>query len=373
MRLIFLYVTNGAVPGKEWDPSAKATNFYSKRILEEGYYYLLKRMVEEKIIDELVIFVESGVGQGYVNYGHPNIHGWVMPDIKSLRQCIGGTDIVWVRGGFKTWYKTLVDFQENNLWMLLYAANTGRERWSIFDVIFNDLTGNNKIDGRGTLQFDFKKPTNPNIFYPTFAKPEYDLCIGASYIYDKKGQWRTVDALIKYKEVFGKNLKCIMPGSFRRSAKTLRMIEKLNQESLQGNLNVELPGMLSRSKLNKIYNRSKLFIHLGGGGQGDRGPLEAMRTGTPVVVGNITRHSKLIYQNPDVSFVIPDNANSEMIARTLHYLNTSYSKNIRKQVYNYYEKHAGVESVILPEMRELFDIFRKHSKRNIKALANFYS
>lgn len=369
MRLIFLYVSDGGShPNMSWNPNIKAANFYSNRVLEEGYYYLLKRMLEIGILDELVIFVESSKGQGYINYDHPKIHGWVMPNITELDRLLKEDDIIFVRGGFKGWYETLVKIRNNNNWVLLYAANTGRERWPIFDVIFNDLTGDNKIDSRGTLQFDFKKPINYNIFYPKAIEPEFDLCIGASYIHDKKGQWRTIEALLEYKKIFGENLKCVMPGAMRRGTKTPQMIETINS----GEIDVYLPGMVSRKKLNKIYNRSKLFIHLGGGGQGDRGPLEAMRCGTPVIVGNTRRHSKVVYQNVDVSFVISENANKEAVARVLHCMVNKHSKKRRKKVYNYYEEHAGIESVILPEMRELFGIFKKHSKRNTKALSDHY-
>ena len=367
MRLIFLYVQDKASPGSDWDPKKKANNFYSNRVLEEGYYYLLKRLVEEKIVDEAVVFIESGVGQGYIKYGS-GISGWVIPDIETLPSLLTENDIIFVRGGFKRWYETLVRIRDSNHWMLLYAANTGRERWPIWDVIFNDLNGDNEMDPRNTLQFDFKKPINPNIFYPMNAEPEFDLCIGASHIHDKKGQWRTVEALLEYNKIFGEHLKCIMPGAFRRSTKTLKMVEELNRNFLQ----VSLPGMVSRVELNKIYNRSKLFIHLGGGGQGDRGPLEAMSTGTPVVIGNTRRHSKVAYQNTRVNFVVPEEATPKDIARTLYFLNNSYSKKIRETVYNYYEEHAGIESVILPDMADLFDVFKKHSKRNIRALATHY-
>lgn len=367
MRLIFLYVSDGGShPSMSWNPNIKAINFYSNRVLEEGYYYMLKRMVEVGILDELVVVVESSKGQGYINYNHPKIYGWVIPNITELHRLLKKDDIIFVRGGFKGWYETLV--LQNDSWMLLYAANTGRERWPIFDVIFNDLTGDNTVDSRGTLQFDFKKPVNYNIFYPKVVDPEFDLCIGASYIHDKKGQWRTVEALLEYKKIFKKNLKCVMPGAIRRGTKTPQMIETLKN----GDIDVYLPGMLSRKKLNKIYNSSKLFIHLGGGGQGDRGPLEAMRCGTRVIVGNTRRHSKVVYQNTDVSFVIPENADKEQVARTLHYMVNNYSKKTRKKVSSYYEEQVGMEDVILPEMKKLFDIFKEHPNRSDGLLSNYY-
>lgn len=368
MRLIFLYVTHGAAPGVEWKPSKTASNFYSLRVREEGYFFLLKRMVEEKIVDEVVVVVESGLGQGFLNYDSRDINGWVIPDITKILSLINDRDIIWVRGGFKFWFTTLEEIRNNGNWMLLYAANTGRERWPIWDVVFNDLTGNNKVDSRGVLQFDFKKPTNSNIFFCEFAEPRYDLCIGASYIHDKKGQWRTVEALVKYKEIYGKHLKCIMPGAFRRGTKTPKMLETIDSSKVD----ISLPGMVPRTELCKILNRSKLFAHLGGGGQGDRGPIEAMKCGTQIVVGNRKRHSKQVYQNSDVSYVIPESAGPEFIARTLHSLVERYSEDLRKKVSCYYEEQMGVDMVILPEMKKLFDFFRENSKRDMGALSEHY-
>lgn len=369
MRIVFLYVRDGASPGTIFDPSKKATNFYAERIKEEGYFWMLKRMVEVGVVNEVMVVIESARGSGRISYSENNsIHGYVIPDIKELVNLVREGDIIFVRGGFKSWYEILVALHNENYWTVLYAANTGREKWTFWDVVLNDLSGTNTFDPHNRFQFDFHKPINPNIFYPTYTKPEYDVCIGASHVHDKKGQWKTVEALVKYKEIFGTNLTCVLPGSFNRGIHTMEMIQTLNAT----NISVKKLGMISRSKLNKVYNSSKVFIHLGGGGQGDRGPLEAMRCGTPVIVGNTTRHSKVVYQNTDINFVVREEAKVEEIARTLHYMVRKFSKNLRKEVYNYYEDNAGFEKIVLPEIVELFDVFKKHPKRNIEVLKEKY-
>ena len=372
MRLIFLYVQDGARPNTSYNHYKQSTNFYANRLLEEGYFYLLKRMVETNIVNEVGVFIESNRNPGYIRYegNDDKIYGWVMPDINEFIQYIHPSDIIWCRGGFRQWYDPfLVTMQKLNHWMLLYAANTGRERWPVFDVVFNDLTGNNQVDARNTLQFDFKKPINPKLFYPINDEPiKYDLCIGASHIHDKKGQWMTVEALIEYKKIFGEELKCIMPGSRKNGTFTNRMFDMLKSHRI----NVITPGTIDRKELNKVYNQSKYFIHLGGGGQGDRGVLEAMACGCPTITGNETRHSKITYNNKKISTVISANDNVEAIARILFYKIRTYQPKIRNAVYDYYHKHADIEEVILPEMNTLFSVFRENSKRDMTELRKVY-
>lgn len=349
MRLIFLYVQTKASPGVAWDSKQKASNYYSKRITEEGYYWMLKRMVETKIIDELVCVVESGRGQGKIEY-QKNIEGWVMPDIRELQKHLRPDDIIFVRGGWKSWHDPLIEIQKAGHKLLVYAANTGRERWEFWDVVFNDLTGDNKFDARSRFQFDFHKPINPLYFHPFKTELKYDLCIGASNIHDKKGQYIVIDALLRYKEIFDENLKCIMPGALRSSANTERMIRILDSEKLD----IFVPGEINRCELNTVLNQSKFFIHLGGGGQGDRGPIEAMKCGCQLLLGNNRRHHKTLYQNKGICYVFPENSDAESIARRLYWEINLYNCKKRKGIADYYERKSGVETVILPEMNKLF-------------------
>jgi len=49
-------------------------------------------------------------------------------------------------------------------------------------------------------------------------------------------------------------------------------------------LDVAITGMVDRSALNAIYNKTSLYVHLGGGGQNDRGPIEALSCGCNVLL-----------------------------------------------------------------------------------------
>jgi len=208
----------------------------------------------------------------------------------------------------------------------------------------------------GSFRFGFKKPTNPNLFYyiPN-TEMKYDLCIGGSHIHDKKGTRKTVDALVKYREIFNEDPACIMPESVHRGVETNKAIDILKREKL----NVFMPGMVDRKNLNIIYNQSKILVYLGRGGRGDRCPIEAMRCGCSTIIGNTRQHSKLLYQNKELCTVFPEDMTDEEIARELYYKIKIYDIKTREKLYNYYKDNAGIKTVILPDMKKIFDTLRK--------------
>jgi len=79
MRLGFFFMqeSSGSVDAV-WDRSVKATNKYVQPngLPTEGYFYILKKMLEHKIIDEVYIVIESNKGPGYIELdGIPFIGG----------------------------------------------------------------------------------------------------------------------------------------------------------------------------------------------------------------------------------------------------------------------------------------------------------
>jgi len=348
MRLIFLYLAH------------RNAGFYLNFLPTEGYYWLLKRMLETGIVDEVSIIIDSGQKLNPVNY-MSGLTGYVVPGIENTS--VYNDDIVWVRGGWKAWFPFLNRLHDEGRWLLFYGANTGRERWPFWDVIFDDLTGRDFVDGAGRIHLDFRKPTNPEIFRPMNIEPKYDLCIGASHIHDKKGQWRGVQAAIAYKRIFGKNLKCVLPGAFRRGVKTNNIIADIRQH----NLDIDLPGMVSRKKLVEILNSSKVFAHLGSGGQGDRGVMEAMRCGCPVMIGFPQYHAPFTYRS-DLSYIAADPDHFETFAYEIDAQINQATKEKRRQIFKYHESRCGVETVILPRMKRLFSFFSNHPRSDKKAL-----
>ena len=348
MRLVFFYLAH------------RNASYYFNFLLTEGYYWLLKRMVETGIVDEVSIIIDSGQRLDPVNY-MLDLTGHVVAGIEnvSLRK----NDIIWVRGGWKPWFSFLNRLHEESRWLLFYGANTGRERWPFWDVIFDDLAGKDYIDEIGRIHLDFRKPTNPEIFHPITIERKYDLCIGASHIHDKKGQWRGVQAAIAYQKIFGKNLKCIMPGAFRRGVKTNNIIADIKRHGLD----IDLPGMVSREDLTEILNKSTVFAHLGSGGQGDRGVLEAMRCGCPVMIGFPRYHAPFTYRS-DLSYVAADPDHFETLAHEIHEQIEQATEKKRQQIFQYHESQCGVETVILPRMKRLFSILRKNPKADREVL-----
>ena len=368
MRLVFLYTRFGA-SNIQWDPKKKTENFYAVNInglLSEGYFYMLKEMLEEKIIDDLLIFIESAKSSGstYIE----GVKCYVTPQIEYVENYLKEDDVIFVRGGFKTWFPFLNKMKAQKRWLLLYAANTGRQRWKFWDIVFDDLMGKHHYDRHNRFFYDFKKPVHERIFYPMKTERIYDICIGASHIHEKKGQWKTVEAIIKYKEMFNKSLKCIMPGRGNRGANTKNINDKVRD--LQ--LDITFSGMVTRDVVCKIMNQSKLFVYLGGGGQNDRGPLEALRCGTPIMIANPPNHSPIVYRNPQVCETVRDSENFELVASKIRGCLKNSSEGKREYTTSYFQSSCGLNEVIIPDMRKLFDIIRANPVPDIKPLIKEY-
>jgi len=335
MRLIFFYLQH------------RNAAYYFDFLRTEGYYWLLKRMVETGVVNDVLIVIDSPQKIQPVQYA-PGITGISVQGIENIPGGVRIDDIIWVRGGWKSWFGFLENLKKQNHKLLLYAANTGRERWPFWDVIFDDLNGKDFMDEQGRMHVDFRKPTNPEIFRPIAIERTYDLCIGASHVHDKKGQWRGIKAIIAYQQIFGKKLKCILPGAFRGGSRTSEIIDDIREYDLD----VELPGMLSRDDIATVYNQSKLFLHLGAGGQGDRGVLEAMRCGCPVMIGFPKYHAPFTYQT-DLNYVTADPDHYSTLAYEIKDQLELSTEEKRAQVIAYHEAQCGVETVILPRMKQL--------------------
>lgn len=364
MRLIFLFTQQGAGPREAvYNPSIPSRNHFAVNeggLKSEGYMWLLHRMKETKIVDDVLVFIESNRFPGLASiYGIP-IH--VVPNICNVGSFLKLNDVIWVRGGFRTWHNWLVKRKKH--WLLLYAADTGRQRWLFWNVIFNDIGKKNWIDRRNRVWINFHKPIHPKIFYPIECVPEYDLCIGASHIHDKKGQWKTIQTIVEYEKMYGKKLKCVMPGRLMHGRNT----NEISRIIAKHNLDVKITGMVGRKTINQLYNKSKLFVYLGGGGQNDRGPLEALRCGTPIIICNPERHHDVVYQNSLVSCVFEDSLDFKKLAAKLHvFLNDTKSVD-KDVVHKYFEKHNGIETVCLPEIKSVFDIIRRNPEPSVNAL-----
>lgn len=286
MRLVYFYTSNGCLdPGSNasWNPQEMTRNFYAgQQITTEGFYYLFRKLIECGILDEVLIVIDSMRSPGMISH-HPGIKIRVVPHIDYITPYLRDDDVFYVRGGFKPWYEFLTKQRAAGRWMMFYRAATNRGNWPFWDVILEDLSIAMTVDGQGRITYPIVKPTNPEIFYTIqneHYRP-YDLCIGASHIHDKKGQWRTINALVSYQKIYGENLHCIMPGSIHHSVNTNKIPEIITEN----NLDITMPGMIDRRDMRAIYSSAKLYTHLATAGQNDRGVLESLCCGTPAMIG----------------------------------------------------------------------------------------
>lgn len=366
MRLVFFYVSwkHGYGEGIDWKTDHESDNFFSKRLEEEGYCLLLRHMLNHEIVDDVLVLIESKSDPG--RFWPMGMSGHVIPSIENAWYFIKDDDIIWVRGAWKHWHDVLIEFQEAGHWLMLYAANTGREKWPFWDIVFNDQINQPKMDSAGRLQYPFRKPIQEDIFFPkdlAFPKnQEYDIMIGASHVHDKKGQWRMIDALIKYKEIFGENLKAVLPGEFKRGFETNNIVRKISDNDLT----VELPGMLERKDLARYMNRTRLFVHLGSHGQADRGPIEAMACGCPVMIGYPQYHTKWLAESETACFLCHTPNDPEKVARDI-YLTLPKAIERRRHAFEAYCANSLVNGA-LPDMIKLFSLLALSPERNVDFL-----
>ena len=377
MRVVFLYNSDGAAPegsNYPWDPHAPSHNFYATSegngLQSEGYLYMLHEMLNQGIIDDLLVFIESNRSPGYTTYFN-HVKCYVVPEIGYVRQFLRKDDIIFVRGGFRSWFTFLNRMKEEQRWLLLYAANTGRARWKFWDIVFDDLEGRHRYDIRGRFFYYFKKPINPDYFRPLYDVPKrYDICVGASHIHDRKAQWKTIEVIAEYKRLFEGNPKCIMPGRITHGVKTNDIGLTINSTRLS----IDCPGMVPRKEVCMMFNESHVAVFMGQGGQNDRGPLEALQCGTPVVLAGTARHSPSIWKNNPFCTVVANPNDFTSIAKELRgvFKRNKSVKAIKAKCHDMFEKRNGLYGVILPEMERLFGILRKHPKPDIKPLINEY-
>jgi hypothetical protein len=369
MRVVFLYTNDGAGDGP-WDPKVESKNSFVgvHGLPTEGYFHMFLKLKEIGAIDDLIVFIESNRSPGSKVLS--GIQCYVVPVIRHVEAYLKEDDIIFVRGGFRGWYDPfLLKMKAQKRWLILYAANTGRQRWTLWDIVLSDLRTSHAADKRGRFWLLFQKPISPTVFH-AFGIPRLtDVCIGASKIHDRKAQWRVIDALIEYQKIYGKTLTCILPGSLRyRGKETPQIVPKINKHKLD----VVMPGFLERKELNKVYNHSKVFVYLGNSGENDRGPLEATSVGCLTLLGGTTRHAPFLRGWPPGIKISKDPHNPAVIASEIHQMLEIHTENLRKRVAEYFNRENGFNSVVIPEMTRLFKLIRNNPVPSVEALKKEY-
>lgn len=343
----------------KWNPDKPCIDRYTKGMESDGTFIMLSELKKNGIIDELLVFYESNRGPGYANWGR-GVFGWVCPQISFVNKFIDKNTIIYVRGGFRGWFGFLTARKDSN-WLMCYNANTGRERWTFWDIILWDLQDNTHIDRYGRLWYHYKKPIDQQTFRQINQRLYYDVCIGASHIHDKKGQWRVIDALLAYREKYGVNLRAVLPGFGKRGTQTSQIDGKI----ITHGLNVTRTGMVDRADLSRnVYNRSKIAMFLGTHGQGDRGPIEALACGVPIMIGSKRYHSPEVYHE-NVA-VVPKNINDRAeIVDLMHDFLTHTPD--RSAVRQHFKDTMDFYEVCFPNLSMIFEFIRENPKPSLEA------
>ena len=365
MRVLYFFVSKGAAPYESkpaWNPKKFINDSDLMLNLQtEGTFYMLDKLQEMGVIDTLMIVIESSADPGKAVFGRHK--GIVVPELSEMTQFLKEDDVLFIRGGWRGWWAWLND-QKGKHWLMNYAANTGRQRWNFWDVQFWDCEDVFVLDRLRRLWVTFRKPTHPGIFKDMNLAPVYDICIGASYIHTKKGQWRMVHILKEYRKMFGELPKCVMPGALRSAAGTQRIIDN------SADLEIEMPGMLEREDLATVFNQSKIAVFLGTSGQNDRGPLEAMQCGCQLIIGSPKYHSPVVYNNSDIQWVPDHIEDYKGIAGEIHEMLSNYESHKRQEVLDWNSREAHVDTVTIPAMSKIFSFIKENPKPDTRGLYN---
>ena len=342
---------------KRIKPFYPCGDYYINAFRGECYFKMLERLLDLGVYDELNIFYESNISAGLANWIENSsirskTYCEVIPEIRFVDDYITENSVIFVRGGFKHWYDFLLKYKNKN-WLMLYAANTGREKWTFWDIVLNDISSqNNFVDRHGRYFFKFIKPTNEDIFYPYDTEQTIDICIGASHIHDRKGQYHVTEALKILRRGYKLNINAVLPGSSRGGYHSSKMFKTLQSEA-----GVEYLGYLSKKRLNEVFNKSKLFVHMGNHGQNDRSLLEAFATGTPIIYKSLYHHDPELERYCQ-QFRKGDN-HSEL-AKLIKLRLEKWTPEEKEATYQKYKKHFGFEDVVIPRMAKLLDIMYQY-------------
>lgn len=140
-RLVYVYVSNGAADEQhipQWCPGVLSSDPFCDRFLEEGFCYLFKKFIERKLFDEILVVIESNRSPGSF-YIAPGIKGLVVPHINELRKFLYDDDVLWARGGWKSWFPFLQKWHDDDHWLLFYRAASNRGAWTFWDIVLDDL------------------------------------------------------------------------------------------------------------------------------------------------------------------------------------------------------------------------------------------
>ncbi|MFW9899887.1 MAG: hypothetical protein ACFFDY_01210 [Candidatus Thorarchaeota archaeon] len=379
MNLIFFYVSdqpcNRSISLSELEQPA--TNKFAINLQSDGVFALLDLLAVTGTVDHVYHIIDSKRGNGTLR---PTTTSTIycVPTIECFNNVATKRDVLFFRGGFRSWLPFLNKLDKKEYWKLYYRANTNHGHWPYWDIILNDLIPEEKDtwtdfyfnikNKKERLVFPYRKPVNEYIFKPIIpAQHKYDIMLGASHIHTKKGQFLALQACnaLAAKDKKFKDLHYIMPGGMIR-AKTNDLINK------SWPIWLYKPGAQKRSCLAKLMNNSKLLIHAGPGGQNDRSVLEALSCGIPIMIKDPKRYSPWMQEN---EFVTICNSHyildwEKAIERAWAKIPTNWmSFNIyRSELVKWYHSVNGLWEVALPRMASLINAIKNVQSGDFKTV-----
>jgi len=348
MRLVYLYVQD-----RHFDP---------KNYLSDGYHELFRHLVESKVVDKISAYwIELRSNRKVTHFKSDNYEVASFPRIEDVD--IGPEDIVWIRGGWKNWIPRIEEWNKNKQWLLYYGANTGHERWPYWDIVLNDTTFLQGEDTRNRYWLPFQKPIADMFSYKK-ARLKYDVCLGSSHIHRRKGQYHSFEIIKKYKELFGADLNCVMLGNFRsKESGTAKMKVEVAQHP-----NIRTPGFLPREEVAEYLYKTKVYMHMGGGGQNDRSVLEAGLCGCHLMLASAKNHPPWIDSDPAIVYVAGKNLDYAQAAKRLHNILPQATSSRKEHIARHFSRKNGMIETVVPLFRDLFEFIRANPKVDVKKM-----
>lgn len=339
MNLVYLYVRH--------------RHFSLEQLKTDGHYGLMHELVRRGVVDKARIIM-----QGYAQHGVDILEdrgGVTIESHEQMETVVPGPgDVIWVRGAWKSWLPWIQQYAAAH-WFLYYAANAGHQSWPWWDVILYDLADGNRLGTGGTLWWHYRKPISPE-FENRNLQTKYDVCVGASHIYDRKGQYRILPIAKEYKKLTGNDLRIVIPGRYySRERQTEAMRAEINAGAWP---NIFVPGWMPRAEMVDIYNSAKYFYAATCGGQGDRCVPESGTCGCRQIIGLSKNHPPYAYANPLITYTPPDPDDFEAIARFLAEDRNDLSRSV---VADYFARESGMDRVI-QTFEPVLTHFRTHTK-----------
>lgn len=348
MQLTYLYV--------------RSRHYELEKLQTDGHYELLRALVARGVVDRVRVVRESYAFPGdHQEIQEPGFEVSHVHDISSVTLDPG--EVVWIRGGWKSWIPWIERHAQTH-WIFYYGANTGHQSWPWWDVVLEDRHDNMVYPDRlGRLVWPFRKPIAPAFCAGPPQIPVWDVCVGASHIYDRKGQYRIIAVADQFQKLAGRPLRCVIPGCFYSRERHTEAMKALLRSGKYPY--IHLPGMLPRTELVSVFQRSRFMYAATCGGQGDRCALEAGACGCRLIASLRKNHAP--YVTEDYAFVPshPDKTDelAEYLAEELNKPDPD-----RQEIAKYHDQNGGREAVIANLLPVLTHCLRHRKDR--ESLAN---